>query len=120
MCAAVFRNSALSFENAWLDWTEIGRVWREEQCARTDGLNGGAGAGDLVVGQVIYDHHVAGRQSLGQQRLRIGGESVCVHCAFNILEPPRFSRRAFGSKVRRLYHLRLDQHGRRPPLRWAG
>ena len=102
--AVPFRRSALSLEGV-LDWIEVGRVGRPEQELRAGRLDRLAHGGNLVGGQVVQDHHIAGLQG--------GCEHLLGHCQGKYTEAGFASTRPFRGSSQ--CELKAEQELRRRP-----
>ena len=79
-------DDGFEFGEAQLDGVEVGAVGREEPQRRAGTFNGSLHAVDLVGGEIVRDHDVAGLQGRHEDLFDVGEETGPVHRA---IEDPR-------------------------------
>ena len=76
--AAALRSSALSLAKSLLDRVEVGAVGRQVEDAGAGRRDRLADARDLVRGEVVHDHDVAGGERRREELLDVGAEGLPV------------------------------------------
>jgi hypothetical protein len=61
-----------------LDGVQVGTISRQKHHAGTSGFDGFADPGDLVTGQIVSDHDIAGRERRSEELLDLGAEGSSV------------------------------------------
>ena len=74
-------HDGFEFGEAQLDGVEVGAVGRQEPQRRAGRFNGGPDAVDLVGGEIVGDHDVAGLQRGDEDLFDVGEETGPVHRA---------------------------------------
>ena len=72
-------DDGFEFGEAELDGVEVGAVGRQEPQGRAGRFNGGPHAVDLVGGEIVGDHDVAGLQRRDEDLFDVGQEAGPVH-----------------------------------------